>query len=140
MAGASLFQCADAEILRSRNFKMSDRNNLSDQIHSEGQLDEILTRPSDALPSFIKQINSPLVILGAGGKMGPTLAVLAKRAAEACQHPLEVIAVSRFSDAQARRSLEKQGIETRNCDLLNDSLRDLPDAQNLIYLVGLKSG
>jgi nucleoside-diphosphate-sugar epimerase len=110
-------------------------------IGTEADLDDLLTRPGAALTRFIKTLTSPLVILGAGGKMGPTLAVLARRAAEAAGHPLEVIAVSRFTDERARAWLEERGVATRSCDLLNaDAVRTLPDAENLIYLVGLKFG
>ena len=48
-------------------------------IRDEAELDAVLTQPSPTLRDFISQVNSPLVILGAGGKMGPTLAVLAKQ-------------------------------------------------------------
>ncbi|HEV8542626.1 MAG TPA: NAD-dependent epimerase/dehydratase family protein [Verrucomicrobiae bacterium] len=119
---------------------MSDPNKQSSQISSEDELEELLTRPSEALIGFVTQIASPLVILGAGGKMGPTLALLAKRAAEAARHSLQIIAISRFSDATARRSLEEAGIETCDCDLLKDDLSALPNTRNVIYLVGLKFG
>ena len=112
-----------------------------ERIGTEEQLDELLTRPSDRLVELIRTLSSPLVVLGAGGKMGPTLAVLAKRAADAAKHPLEVIAVSRFSDKTAQQRLEGQGIKTVRCDLLAErSLAQLPAAENVIYLVGLKFG
>ena len=112
-----------------------------ERIETEGQLEAILTRPSAALVEFVRTISSPLVILGAGGKMGPTLAVLAKRAAAAANHSLEVIAVSRFSDPRARQWLESHVVKTKCCDLLDEgSLPQLPDAANVIYLVGQKFG
>lgn len=110
-------------------------------IEAEEQLDELLTRPNAALVEFITTLPSPLLILGAGGKMGPTLAVLAKRAADAAKHPLDVIAVSRFSDPRARQWLEAHGVKTSSRDLLEQgSLQQLPEAENVIYLVGLKFG
>lgn len=115
--------------------------NLPEQIETVEALDEIMTRPQPALIEFIRTLTSPLLILGAGGKMGPTLARLAKRAAEAANHPLDVIAVSRFSNAQAREQIEAQGIQTHTCDLFDrESLKTLPDAANILYLVGLKFG
>lgn len=73
--------------------------------------------------------------------MGPTLAVLAKRAADAARHPLEIIAVSRFSDPSAKQWLETRGVKTLSCDLLDhEALARLPETQNLIYLVGMKFG
>src|SRR5262249_53666204 len=114
---------------------------LPKRIQSEAELDEILTRPSSALVQDIKNLSSPLVILGAGGKMGPSLAVLAQRAAAAANHPLHLIAVSRFHDRRNRNWLEERGIETRACDLLeSQSCGSLPDAENVLYLVGLKFG
>jgi hypothetical protein len=114
---------------------------LPGRIETEEQLDELLTRPSAALVKFIKTASSPLLILGAGGKMGPTLAALAKRAAEAVNHPLDVIAVSRFNDTRAREWLGSQGVKTLSCDLLAEtSLHQLPEAENVVYMVGLKFG
>jgi nucleoside-diphosphate-sugar epimerase len=111
------------------------------KIETGKQLDELLTRPGAALVNFIRTLSSPLLILGAGGKMGPTLAVLAKRAADAANHPLDVIAVSRFSDTRARQWLESQGVKTLSCDLLaTNSLKQLPEAGNVVYMVGLKFG
>lgn len=110
-------------------------------IKTESELEELLTRPRSELISFIRSVSSPLVLLGAGGKMGPTLAVLARRAAEAANHPLQVIAVSRFSDPRARESLEQNGVKTISADLLErNDVQKLPDAGNVIYLAGFKFG
>jgi len=122
---------------------MNERSSarLPGNIETDEQLDELLTRPGPQLCEFIKTVATPLVILGAGGKMGPTLAVLAKRAAEATGHALEVVAVSRFNDPQARRWLDDHHITTLSRDLLeDDALRSLPDSGNIIHLVGLKFG
>jgi len=114
---------------------------LPDELATEEHLEELLTRPRAVLQNFIKTLQSPLVILGAGGKMGPTLAILARRAAEAAQHPLEIIAVSRFRDESITTKLNRNGIKTLSCDLLDSvSVQRLPYAANLIYLVGLKFG
>jgi nucleoside-diphosphate-sugar epimerase len=110
-------------------------------ITSETMLESALTQPSEKLINFITRVRSPLVVLGAGGKMGPTLAILAKNAAEKAGHKLEVIAVSRFSDANARSSLEEKGVKTISGDLLDRRVVEtLPDAENIIYLVGMKFG
>ena len=89
--------------------------NLPTCLETEADLEDALTRPSETLVSFIKSVASPLVILGAGGKMGPTLAVLARRAALAAGHPLEIIAVSRFTDPRARQWPEEREIKTLSC-------------------------
>lgn len=112
-------------------------------IRSEAELEALLTRPSPRLIASIRSWESPLVILGAGGKMGPTLAVLARRAADLAGHPLEIVAVSRYSDASTRAWLEGHGVRTVSRDLLDDdpaTWRALPDSANLVYLVGLKFG
>src|SRR5689334_2080393 len=106
-----------------------------DSVDSEDALDELLTRPRPELARFIGTLTSPLLILGAGGKMGPSLAVLAKRAAGAAGHPLEVIAASRYSDGGARDWLEQRGVRTIAADALRRvELASLPDAQSVIYL------
>ena len=110
-------------------------------IESLAQLDEMLTRPTPRLIAYITSVSSSLLILGAGGKMGPTLAVLAKRAAAVAGHALDVIAVSRFSQDSAREWLEAQGVKTLAVDLMEpDQYAELPDAKNIIYLVGMKFG
>ena len=71
-------------------------------VDSEDALDDLLTSPRRQLVQFIKTLTSPLLILGAGGKMGPSLTVLAKRSAIAAVHPLEMIAASRFKERETR--------------------------------------
>ncbi len=120
---------------------MQEPSVLPEFIDTEELLDEVMTRPSAALIEFAKTLRGPLLILGAGGKMGPTLAVRARRAVEAAGCKLDVIAVSRFSDVRARTFLEDRGVRTLNADLLSrDALASLPEAENVIYLVGLKFG
>src|SRR5690606_28257322 len=110
------------------------------RLADEAALDDWMTRPSDALTAFVSTLDGPLVVLGAGGKMGPSLCVLARRAAEAAGRDLDVVAVSRFSDPSAREWLEGRGVRTQSCDLMDDDLGALPDAENVLYLVGLKFG
>jgi len=114
---------------------------LPELIETEEALDEVLTRPRPCLIDFVKTLKSPLLVLGAGGKMGPSLAVLCRRAADAAKHKLEICAVSRFSNPTIRPWLEARGVKALECDLLErEALRQLPDADNVIYLVGLKFG
>ena len=121
--------------------KVAEAVQLPEGIRNEEEVEEVLTRPSGELVEFIKSVSSPLLILGAGGKMGPTLAVLAKRAAEVAGHALEVVAVSRFGDASARRWLEERGVKTVSADLLQaKEVKKLPEAKDIIYLVGMKFG
>jgi len=114
---------------------------LPEVIRTEAELDDFMTRPSAELVSLVSEIRSPLLVLGAGGKMGPSLAARAKRAAEAAGVDLPVIAVSRFSDEVARKWLERWGVETISADLFDrEEVARLPDAQDVIYLVGTKFG
>lgn len=116
-------------------------NQLPERVEGEEQLDELLTRPRSRLAEFVKTLKGPLLILGAGGKMGPSLAVLCRRAADAAGCKLEVCAASRFSNRGTRSWLEERGVKTVECDLLErDAPRRLPDAENVVYLVGLKFG
>lgn len=81
------------------------------------------------------------MILGVGGKMGPSLARLAMNAIRKGGLNKRVIGVSRFSDEEARRELEEAGIETISCNLLNDDeLSQLPHADNIIFMAGNKFG
>ncbi|HSG72454.1 MAG TPA: NAD(P)-dependent oxidoreductase [Planctomycetaceae bacterium] len=112
-----------------------------DSISTEDELDDVLTHPSPELCEIISRVTSPLVVLGAGGKMGPSLAVLAKRAAEQAGHKLKIIAVSRFSDESQRTWLETRGVQTHVANLLKRvEVEQLPDASHVIYLVGMKFG
>ena len=114
---------------------------LPETIPCEDDLDEVMTRPSPELVDFIRTVRSPLVVLGAGGKMGPSLAVRAKRAADLAGVDLDVVAVSRFSEDATRSWLTERDVETRSVDLLDaDSLASLPEATDVISLVGTKFG
>jgi dTDP-4-dehydrorhamnose reductase len=100
-----------------------------------------LLEPSDALVADITKIEGDILILGAGGKMGPSLAKLAKQAIDRSGVNKKVIAVSRFSEPGLARELELQGIQTRSADLLEDThLQSLPDVKNVLYLAGTKFG
>lgn len=114
---------------------------LPETIENEEQLHEIMTRPSPELISFVRSLDGPLVVLGAGGKMGPSLCVRARRAADAAGTDLDVVAVSRFTDAAKREWLEERGVSTLSRDLMNrESTADLPDSENVVFLVGVKFG
>lgn len=104
-------------------------------------LDDLLTTPSDRLINDIKKINGDILILGAGGKMGPSLCLLAKRAVTQARSNSRVIAVSRFSDPYAVSLLEKNGIDIISADLMDDdNINYLPDVPNVIYMAGRKFG
>ncbi len=108
---------------------------------TEDKLNEMLTAPSVALIEDMKKIEGDIMILGAGGKMGPTLCVLAKNAVKAAGLDKRVIAVSRFTDPIATALLQERGVETISCDLLDTAqLRALPEVENVVYMAGRKFG
>jgi nucleoside-diphosphate-sugar epimerase len=107
----------------------------------EAALEEQLSQPTPALVDSLRALPGDLLVLGAGGKMGPSLTRLAHRGWKQAGSPRRVIAVARFSAAGIREALERDGIETIGCDLLDrEQLARLPDAPNLIYMVGQKFG
>jgi nucleoside-diphosphate-sugar epimerase len=104
-------------------------------------LEELLSRPTSTVVDAVRALDGDLLILGAGGKMGPSLARLARRALEQAGVRRRVIAVARFSDAPLRSLLDAEGIETIACDLFDrEQVARLPDVANLIYMVGQKFG
>lgn len=105
---------------------------------TEQELDDLLSTPRAETIAALETCPGDIVILGAGGKMGPTLA---RMAARACGDSRRVIAVSRWSSAAAQRALNDAGVETIRCDLLDpDAVARLPDAANVIFMAGQKFG
>jgi len=120
---------------------MKSKMAIPDEILDESSLLQVMTNPSEALVESLSTVEGPLVVVGAGGKMGPSLCVLAKRAAALAGRELSVIALSRFSNRSEREWLEAQGIQTQRFDALAlDDQADLPDASHVVYLVGMKFG
>lgn len=108
---------------------------------TEELLDNRLATPSQKLIDDIKAMEGDIIILGAGGKMGPTLSLLAKNAIAAAGVNKRVIAVSRFTDHIATKMLNDNGVETISADLLEaGALEKLPDVKNVIYMAGRKFG
>jgi hypothetical protein len=111
------------------------------RINNEAELEECLSRPSDADADALAAMDGDLIILGAGGKMGPSLAKLARRAADQAKVKKRVIAVARFSNASLPAELASQGIETITADLLEPGeLEKLPEVPNVIYMAAKKFG
>lgn len=103
----------------------------------EGELEELLSRPSDALRAVLGGVPGEMIVLGAGGKMGPSLARMARRA----NPSRRVIAVSRWSDRAAADNLARDGVETIEADLLDPrAIAALPAAPNMVFMAGQKFG
>lgn len=104
-------------------------------------LEQELLKPSEALIKDMCEIEGDILLLGVGGKMGPSMARLARQAANMAGIQKRIIGVSRFSDTKVQAELESHGIETCSADLLNEEeLQRLPDASNVLYLAGTKFG
>jgi nucleoside-diphosphate-sugar epimerase len=110
-------------------------------INSEAELDDLLATPTEADREAMRALGGDLLILGAAGKMGPSLAQRARRAADEAGVSMRIVAVSRFSDPAAEKEFQIAGIETIRADLLDfDQLAALPEAPNVIFMAGRKFG
>ncbi len=111
---------------------------LPPRFDSVEALEDFMTMPSPALVADLKTLQGDILVLGVGGKMGPTLARLAKRAAPPGKR---VIGVARFSDPGVREALGKAGVEAVSADLLDrGALERLPKAANVVFMAGRKFG
>ncbi|MHC4087162.1 MAG: NAD-dependent epimerase/dehydratase family protein [Planctomycetota bacterium] len=103
----------------------------------ESGLEDILSEPTEATKKVVTTLNGDFVVLGAGGKMGPTLAMMLKKASGG----KNIYAVSRFSDKAVKTRLEGVGIKTIEAELLDESQYcELPKVENVFYLAGMKFG
>ena len=109
---------------------------------SEHDLDDHLSEPRQLTIDALRRTPGDLIILGVGGKMGPTLARMAVRSARADSgQRRRVMGVSRFTSVSAEKELREAGVETIRCDLADrDAVAALPDAPNVIYMAGQKFG
>jgi nucleoside-diphosphate-sugar epimerase len=104
---------------------------------NEAELDDRLSTPRAETAAALAACSGDIIVLGAGGKMGPTLARMAARAGDTRR----VMAVSRWSSPSAERALNEAGIQTIHCDLLDrDAVARLPDAANVVFMAGQKFG
>lgn len=112
-------------------------NTLPDRFEDTELLEQFLTTPDAGLIADLARIDGDIAILGAGGKMGPTMARLAQNAAP----DKTVYAVSRFSNKDERQRLESHGISTISADMMDrDALAALPDVANVVFMAGHKFG
>ena len=104
-------------------------------IEDVNELDELLSEPGEATVRALRDLDGDILLLGIGGKIGPTLARMARRASERAGVTRRVIGVSRFSSSSTlREQLHAWGVETLPCDLLDPgSLSRLPDAANVTW-------
>jgi len=114
---------------------------LPERIDTDAQLEDVLAEPSDADVDCVSRLSGDVLIVGAGGKMGPSLARRIRRAALRTGGRTRVFAASRFSSASARAELEADGISTLTCDLLDPAqIAGLPRCPYVLFLAGRKFG
>ena len=110
---------------------------LPDRFASVAALEDFLSEPTPELAADLARVPGDILILGVAGKMGPTLARMAKRAAP----DKRVVGVARFSDPRRAHELEQAGIETMACDLLDRrAVEALPKLANVVYMAAMKFG
>lgn len=108
---------------------------------AEEQLEDLLSAPLEGVGTDLAALGGDIVLLGAGGKIGPTMAVMARRALDAVGSSAEVRAVSRWSEPDVRESLERHGVLTHTAELGDPaSLQSLPDAACVYFLAAMKFG
>lgn len=112
-----------------------------DRIENVEQLEELLSRPTPGVVDTMRRLEGDILILGVGGKIGPSLARMARRAGDEAGVARRIIGVARFSSGDLEEQLHAQGIETIRCNLLDrKALEALPDAPNILYLAAMKFG
>ena len=105
------------------------------------QLEDLLSEPTEEVVSTLAEVGGDVIVLGVAGKMGPSLARMIKRASESAGMKRRVIGASRFSAKNIEAQLRAHGIETIQCDLLDEAaVERLPEAPNVLYLAGMKFG
>ena len=114
---------------------------MSRHFSDEASLEAFMAEPSSRVIGLMGRMRGDMAVLGAAGKIGVTLCMMAKRAMSAAGSDGRIFAVSRFTDAASRAKLESAGVETISCDLLDEeAVRRLPPAKNVLYLAGRKFG
>lgn len=120
---------------------INETPSTGDSIADVEQLERLLSEPTEGVIETMGRLQGDLLVLGVGGKMGPTLARMARRASDAAGVARRVIGVSRFSAAGLQEQLESHGVETIRCDLLDHrQLGELPTAANVVYMAAMKFG
>ena len=115
--------------------------NVPKSIRNVDHLEKLLSAPTDHAIEAMARLHGDILLLGAGGKMGPSLARMIRRASACAETERRIIAVSRFSTPGLEQSLQRDGIETIRGDLLEEGfIDDLPDVPQVIFMTGSKFG
>ncbi len=115
--------------------------NETRSIENVEHLERMLSEPAERVVEMMRHLEGDIILLGAAGKIGPSLARMARRATDLAGVSRRVIGVSRFSSSREQAALDAAGIETIRCDLAEEAaVAELPDVRNVIYLAGKKFG
>lgn len=116
-------------------------NRFPEKMSDVAMLEEFLAVPNAGLIEMMKRLDGDIMILGVAGKMGVTMATLAVNAIRAAGVKKRVIGVARFSNAEEKEKLEKAGVETVVCNLLDrEQVSKLEKVSNIIFMAGRKFG
>jgi len=114
---------------------------MLERIENVSQLEDLLSEPTAGVIETLRRLEGDVIILGVGGKMGPSLARMAKRASDQAGVTRRIIGVDLFPSSEQEVKLKSFGIETIKCNLLDaDEMKRLPDAPNVVFMVGMKFG
>ena len=135
------FTAVAVPLIRTKREQRVATFNQTTSIRDIEALDDLLSEPIEGVTRSLAALDGDILILGVGGKMGPTLARMSRRASDLAGVSRRVIGVSRFSSSNLELQLQSWGVETVRCDLLNaKSLFALPHAANIIFMAGMKFG
>jgi nucleoside-diphosphate-sugar epimerase len=110
-------------------------------IRNLDELEDLLSEPTEGLIESFRGLHGDIVVLGVGGKIGPSLARMAKRASDMAGVPRRILGVSRFSSRSLESQLQAWGVETIRCDLLDRAAWSrIPSAPNVVFMAGMKFG
>jgi len=108
---------------------------------TESELENLLSQPTLGVITALSELDGDVMILGVGGKIGPSLARMVRRGMDACGSNARVIGAARFSDGTLEKELQETGVETLRVDLMDrEAVRHLPQVRNVIYMAGFKFG
>lgn len=113
----------------------------SSPFQTDQEIEALLSRPTPGTIEAVRTLEGDYMVLGVGGKMGTSLALMLRRALDAAGRAARVYGVSRFSRPAAKSDLEKSGVVPISCDLADAAqVAQLPEVANVQFLAGQKFG
>ena len=114
---------------------------MSTKPRDDHEIEQLLSEPTAGAIEAVKKLEGHYMVLGVGGKMGTSTAVMLRRALDAAGKKAKVYGVSRFSRPEAKAELEQSGVLAVSCDLADpEQVAKLPEVANVEYLAGQKFG